>query len=245
MKTNLQEHTQSLVKTCSNEWWESVFLYFLFPRRHCLTGLSETFSGDPGHHFHISCKHKRTCDKESAHRINQTAAEHTAELTDNQCSAQQNNNNPLFCRYSPKFGNYRGEIINRLICHICIFQKFSPSLTVACARSRSHHRSQTSDSRNIRCTFWPEIRHFRRSGELLWSALSPPLQSALPGLIASEGVMSPPTSTSPAPPQDTRRERRALPNTRVLCCLMWIPKSAAQQLHLAGVEEFCCCCCRG
>lgn len=104
---------------------------------------------------------------DTGHRINQTHSR--ADRPAN------NNSNPLFCRYSPTFVNYQGAIINRLICHICIFQKFSrPFLTVACARSRSHHRSQTSDSRNIRCTFWPEIRHFRRSGELLWSVLSPP-----------------------------------------------------------------------
>lgn len=129
------------------------------------------FPGEPEqfHNSQCQCKHKRNCDKESEHRINQTATEHTAELADNQSSAKQNkNNNPLFCRYSPKSGNDQGAIINRLVCHICIFQKFSlQSLTVACARSRFHHRSQTSDSRNIRCTFWPEIRHFRQSGQLL------------------------------------------------------------------------------
>lgn len=58
------------------------------------------------------------------------------------------------------------------------------SLTVACGRSRFHHRSQMSDSRNIHCTFWPEIRRCR------WSALSPPWQSRLPGLIASEADLA-------------------------------------------------------
>lgn len=61
------------------------------------------------------------------------------------------------------------------------------SLTVVCDRSRSHHRSRMTDSRNIHCTCWPEIRRCRRPGELRWSAWSPPSQSRLPELIASEG----------------------------------------------------------
>lgn len=35
----------------------------------------------------------------------------------------------LFCRYSPKFGNLEGPITNQLICPICIFQKFFPSVS--------------------------------------------------------------------------------------------------------------------
>lgn len=64
-------------------------------------------------------------------------------------------------------------------------------LTAACARSRSHRRSQTSDSRNIRCTCWPETRRCRRRGEVRWSALSPPWQSLLPALSASGAVRTP------------------------------------------------------
>lgn len=64
-------------------------------------------------------------------------------------------------------------------------------LTAACARSRSHRRSQTSDSRSIHCTCWPEIRRCRRCGELRWSALGPPWQSRLPALIASGADRTP------------------------------------------------------
>lgn len=65
-------------------------------------------------------------------------------------------------------------------------------LTAACARSRSHRRSQTSGSRNIHCTCWPETRCCRRwGGELRWSALSPPWQSLLPALSASGVVRTP------------------------------------------------------
>lgn len=99
-----------------------------------------------------------------------------------------------------------------------------PALTVACARSRSHHRWQTSDSRNTRCTFWPEIRRCRRTGELLrrrWSALSPPWQSRLPGLIASEGDLA---KRSGLPQRKTRflsskkqKEKRKRKRKNVMC----------------------------
>lgn len=69
------------------------------------------------------------------------------------------------------------------------------SLTAPCDRSRSHRRSRTSDSRNIHCTSWPEIRRCRRAGERRWSALGPPWRSRLPGLIASEGEVSKKEST--------------------------------------------------
>lgn len=83
--------------------------------------------------------------------------------------------------------NQKHELLHHLSAHMRPKVCHHTRLTVACGRSRSHHRSRMTDSRNIHCTFWPEIRRCRRTGELRWSALSPPWQSRLPGLIASKG----------------------------------------------------------
>ena len=105
------------------------------------------------------------------------------------------------------------------------------SLTVACARSRSHRRSQTSGSRNIHCTFWPEIRRCRRTGELRWSALSPPWQSRLPGLIASEGDL-PKNEWTPL------GEKRRSSSSSSSSSFFFFFSTSPFQVHLGGMEEF-------
>lgn len=157
-------------------------------------------------------------------------------VNNNNNNDDNNRNKHLFCRSAVgKLSGSNNQSSDLSYLHIpkVVF------LTVACARSRprSHHRSQMSDSRNIHCTFWPETRHFRRSGELLWSAVSPPLQTALPGLIASEGVAPPPS------PKKGHPERKARSSNPPGIALLYVD-SQNQQLRCMLELFFCCCCCR-
>lgn len=137
-------------------------------------------------------------------RANQWTAEHTAVLTGRHKTVTTSMLRSPENRHTA--AKYRRTFIQtKRICTYGNFEKreegsfndtpkFAPrtwlSLTVACARSRSRHRSQTSDSRNIHCTSWPEIRRCR------WSALSPPWQSRLPESVASEaGAVTPERKT--------------------------------------------------